>query len=109
MLMLYVPDPFARVSLLHDGKKIKRKKTSVRKNTVNPVWNEALVFQVRADMLPKVSLEVMVMDYDLIGHSELIGRCILGRDLPGSEGSHWNDMMQNFRKAVAMWHTLRKM
>jgi Ca2+-dependent lipid-binding protein len=41
-------DPFIRVALLVDGKKVKRKKTSVKKGTTAPVWNEALSFNVPA-------------------------------------------------------------
>lgn len=92
-----------------DGKKVKRKKTSVRRGSINPVWNEALAFNVPAEVLPKVSLEVSVLDHDLIGHGELLGRCQLGgTDKPGEEQGHWKDMLTNQRKSVAMWHILRK-
>ncbi|CAL1528914.1 unnamed protein product [Lymnaea stagnalis] len=102
-------DPFVRVSLMVDGKKVKRKKTSVRRGSVNPVWNEALAFNVPAEVLPKVSLEVSVLDHDLIGHGEMLGRCLLGgTDKPGEEQGHWKDMLTNQRKSVAMWHILRK-
>jgi Ca2+-dependent lipid-binding protein len=58
--------PFIRVALLVDGKKVKRKKTSVKKGTTAPVWNEALSFNVPAELLPKVTLEVAILDHDLI-------------------------------------------
>ncbi|XP_013383094.1 synaptotagmin-6-like [Lingula anatina] len=101
-------DPFVRASLIHEGKRIKRKKTSVQKNTINPVWNEALVFQVPAELLDKVILELSVLDYDLVGHSETIGNITLGRNQTGSEESHWREMMENLRKSIAKWHSLQK-
>ena len=52
-------DPFVKVSLIIDDKKVKKKKTEVRKNTVNPVWNEALVFNVPAEILPKVNTALL--------------------------------------------------
>ncbi|XP_067676505.1 synaptotagmin-6-like isoform X2 [Haliotis asinina] len=101
-------DPYVRLTLLVEGKKIKRKKTSVIRGSTNPVWNEALTFNVPADVLPKVGLECCVMDHDLIGHGEIIGRCMLGPERPGKEGNHWNEMLHNQRKSNAMWHNLRK-
>ena len=91
-----------------DGKKIKRKKTSVKRSTTNPVWNEALSFNIPADTLSKVNLEVTVLDHDLIGHGEFVGRCILGQGREGLEGQHWHDMMQNQRKSMAMWQHLHR-
>jgi Ca2+-dependent lipid-binding protein len=106
---LYISDPFVRVSLSVDGKKIKKKKTAVRKNTRNPVWNEALVFNVPAEMLPRVALEISVMDYDLLGHNELVGMCVISQEEQlAAGGKHWTDMTGNFRKAIAMWHNLKR-
>ncbi|KAL8594178.1 hypothetical protein ACOMHN_018118 [Nucella lapillus] len=103
-------DPFVRVSLLVEGKKVKRKKTSVRRASINPVWNEALAFNVPAEVLPKVTLEISVLDHDLIGHGDVLGTCVLGAGCStGGEGlSHWNEMMHNQRKSIAHWHTLKK-
>ena len=92
-----------------DGKKIKRKKTSVRRGSVSPVWNEPLTFNIPAEILPKVSLEICVVDYDLIGQGETLGRCVLGTIHNTGEGmEHWKEMITNQRKSVAMWHVLKK-
>ena len=72
ILTFICPDPVVRVTLLHDGKAIKKKKTSVRKGCQNPVWNEALVFNVPPASLKHVSLELAVADHDLLGHSEYV-------------------------------------
>lgn len=91
-----------------EGKKIKRKKTSVKRGTTSPVWNEALSFNIPAELLPKVSIEVCVLDHDLIGHGQMVGRCILGPEADGIERKHWDDMMQNHRKSLAMWQNLHR-
>ncbi|XP_060574886.1 synaptotagmin-6-like isoform X2 [Ruditapes philippinarum] len=101
-------DPYVRITLIVDGKKVKRKKTSVMKGTHNPVWNEALSFNIPAELLPKVMLECHVVDNDLIGHGEFVGSCVIGSRRTGNEGKHWNDMIQNQRKSMAMWHALHK-
>lgn len=57
-------DPYVKVYLLCEGKRIKKKKTTVKKSTLHPVYNEALVFDVPADNVEDVSLIVKVIDYD---------------------------------------------
>lgn len=57
-------DPYVKVYLICQGKRIKKKKTSVKKNTLCPVYNEALVFDVPSENIDDVSLIVKVIDYD---------------------------------------------
>ncbi|KAK0169200.1 hypothetical protein PV328_012348, partial [Microctonus aethiopoides] len=57
-------DPYVKIYLLCQGKRIKKKKTTVKKNTLFPVYNESLVFDVPADNVEDVSLIVKVIDYD---------------------------------------------
>lgn len=57
-------DPYVKVSLMCQGKRVKKKKTSVKKSTLNPVYNEALVFDVPAENIEDVTLVVKVIDYD---------------------------------------------
>ena len=91
-----------------DGKKIKRKKSSVKRGTTAPVWNEAVAFNVPSELLNKACLEVNIMNNDLIGHGESLGRCLLGAEREDTEGKHWNDMLSNHRKSMAMWQVLHK-
>ena len=47
-----------------EGKRIKKKKTSVKKSTLNPVYNEAMVFDVPQEHVEDVYLAIKVIDYD---------------------------------------------
>ncbi|XP_038065817.1 synaptotagmin-5-like [Patiria miniata] len=100
-------DPFVKVTLIQGGKRIKKKKTTVKKNTCDPVWNEAIIFNVPASALKTCCLEVMVVDYDLLGQSGKMGVVLVGGMCSGLGKTHWNDMTQSPRKPVAMWHTLQ--
>lgn len=62
--MFIISDPYVKVSLMCQGKRIKKKKTSVQKNTLHPVFNEALVFDVPQESVEDVYLIVKVVDYD---------------------------------------------
>jgi hypothetical protein len=47
-----------KVYLLIDGKRMKKKKTATRKENCNPVWNEALTFNVSSVHLQNAAIEV---------------------------------------------------
>ncbi|KAI4463434.1 synaptotagmin [Holotrichia oblita] len=102
-------DPFVKVYLVVNGKRVKKKKSAARKGTINPVWNEALTFSLSSCNLNNAAIEVCIMDQgnDLIGTNPLIGGCLIGPKESGAEKDHWIDMTQSPRKAVACWHTLR--
>ncbi len=46
------------------GKRIKKKKTSVKRNTLNPVYNEGIVFDVPQENVEEVEFIIKVIDYD---------------------------------------------
>lgn len=58
------PDPYVKVSLMCDGRRLKKRKTSTKRNTLNPVYNEAIVFDVPPENIDQISLLIAVMDYD---------------------------------------------
>lgn len=43
---LRVSDPYVKIVLQHNGKRLKKKKTTVKKNTLNPYFNESFSFEV---------------------------------------------------------------
>lgn len=57
-------DPYVKASLICDGRRLKKRKTSIKKNTLNPTYNEALVFDIPNENIENVSLIIAVMDYD---------------------------------------------
>jgi C2 domain len=46
-----ITDPFVRVALISGGKRVKKKRTSTKRNTLNPAWNEAVVFNLHGKEL----------------------------------------------------------
>ncbi|KAA0191712.1 Synaptotagmin VIII [Fasciolopsis buskii] len=102
-------DPYVKLSLMVGGKRIKKKKTTIKKYTLNPYYNESFAFDVPFDQIQKVNLIVTVVDYDRIGTSEPIGRVVLGCNATGAALRHWSDMLSNPRRPIAQWHTLQEM
>ena len=64
MSILYITDPYVKISLMCHGRRIKKKKTSVKRSTLHPVYNEAIVFDVPQENIDEVSLIIKVIDYD---------------------------------------------
>ncbi|XP_044734667.1 synaptotagmin 1 isoform X2 [Chrysoperla carnea] len=100
-------DPYVKIALMQNGKRLKKKKTSIKKCTLNPYYNESFTFEVPFEQIQKVNLMVTVVDYDRIGTSEPIGKVVLGYNASGTELRHWSDMLASPRRPIAQWHTLK--
>uniref|UniRef100_A0A3B4YZW0 Double C2-like domain-containing protein beta n=1 Tax=Stegastes partitus TaxID=144197 RepID=A0A3B4YZW0_9TELE len=87
------------------GKKSKYK-TSVKKKTLNPEFNEEFSYEVSLDQLAKKTLEISVWDYDLGMSNDFIGGVELGINATGQRLRHWFECLKNKGKKVEYWHTL---
>uniref|UniRef100_A0A336M513 CSON010086 protein n=1 Tax=Culicoides sonorensis TaxID=179676 RepID=A0A336M513_CULSO len=74
---------------------------------VQSVCNMPSPQQLHQSNQSKVNLVVTVVDYDRIGTSEPIGKCVLGMNATGTELRHWSDMLASPRRPIAQWHTLK--
>merc|ERR1712241_1132652 len=104
-------DPYVKIYLLHKDQRISKKKTHVKKRTLNPVFNESFVFDLpRTDNgLAEVQLEFALLDWDRVTKNEVIGRLNLGG--PKCEGSalhHWKEIQASPRRQIAEWHKLKE-
>lgn len=54
--LLYSPDPFVKIQLLHGLKLVKTKKTSFLRGTIDPFYNELFSFKVPQEELENASL-----------------------------------------------------
>ncbi|XP_029115276.1 synaptotagmin-10 isoform X2 [Scleropages formosus] len=99
-------DPYVKVWLMCEGRRLKKRKTTTKKNTLNPVYNEAIIFDIPPENVEQVSLSIIVMDYDRVGHNEVIGVCRAGPDAEGLGRDHWNEMLAYPRKPITHWHAL---
>lgn len=61
---MYITDPYVKVYLMCEGKRLRKKRTSVKRSTLCPVYNEALTFDVPASSIDNTSLILKVIDYD---------------------------------------------
>ncbi|NXN16120.1 DYSF protein, partial [Indicator maculatus] len=94
-------DPYAIVSFLHQSQK-----TVVIKNTLNPTWDQTLIFyeieifgdpQSIADSPPDIVVEIY--DQDTYGADEFMGRCICRPSLQRSPRLSWHSVTRANRNA----------
>lgn len=100
-------DPYVKVQLLLKKKHWKKKKTTVKKNTLIPYFNEAFNFEVKFEQIKDVDLVISVWDHDKVTKNEEIGKLFLGCKATGNQLRHWSDMLANPRRPMAQWHSLQ--
>jgi len=104
-------DPYVKIYLLYNDQRIAKKKTHVKKRTLNPVFNESFVFELPhlEEGLKHISLEFMLLDWDRVTKNEVIGRLELGGDkCEGTALHHWNEVLASPRRQIAEWHKLQE-
>ncbi|XP_065086331.1 synaptotagmin-4 [Ochlerotatus camptorhynchus] len=101
-----VHEPFVKLYLIVNDKRAKKRKTSAIRATdpANPIWNEAFTFDLPASQMQDAGIELFVTSNE--GELREPG-CAIGLQEGGTGSQHWQDMMQNNRKPIAMWHVLR--
>ncbi|NXP14614.1 SYTL2 protein, partial [Thinocorus orbignyianus] len=79
-------DPYVKTYLLPEKYKLGKRKTSVKKKTFNPVYNEILRYKIEKTLLKNQSLNISVWHNDTFGRNSFLGEVEL--DLGTWD---WND------------------
>ncbi|XP_072515139.1 rabphilin-3A isoform X2 [Salminus brasiliensis] len=67
-------DPYVKLHLLPGASKSNKLRTKTLYNTLNPIWNETLVYHgITNEDMQKKTLRLSVSDEDKFGHNEFIG------------------------------------
>ncbi|KAL3103150.1 hypothetical protein niasHS_002336 [Heterodera schachtii] len=99
-------DPYCKVSLTPLSTKAHRQRTTIKKRTLNPEFNETLQFIVPFKDLPRKTLVIGVYDYDVGRHDDYIGGIVLSTAAPDERGRQWQQVMENPGKTFEHWHRL---
>ena len=104
----YTTDPYVKVYLVYQGKRVSKWKSSVKKNTLVATFNEPFQFNFEKKDINDVGLEVVVMDYDRLSRDDLIGTVLLGVNVDHHSGfSHWTDMVAAPHQRISRWHSIK--
>ncbi|XP_069742965.1 synaptotagmin-like protein 1 isoform X5 [Narcine bancroftii] len=69
----YTSDPYVKTYLLPDHSRPSKRKTSVKKSTLNPYYNEILKYKIQKQELQNRTLNVSVWHNDTLGHNVFLG------------------------------------
>ncbi|EYB90658.1 hypothetical protein Y032_0217g2411 [Ancylostoma ceylanicum] len=105
--------------------KAHRQRTSIKKRTLNPEFNETLTFIVPFKDLPKKTLQIGVYDHDLGKHDDYIGEStrvrismifsqislhiggiVLSASAKEDRGKQWINCIENPGQTFEVWHQL---
>ena len=101
-------DPYVKMTLWHNNKKIRMAKTDTADNTQDPVFNKVVFFdlpELGEEGLKSIKLVFKVMDEDW-GKDDFIGRLVIGSSVGGSGLQHWNQVIAEPLIETKLWHSL---
>ncbi len=95
-----------------NGKKIKRKKTSVQRTSDCPTFNEELIFELRREIASEVTIEIRLV-HESLSYKEQLGSVIFGpvinntsRGSICAESVYWSTILTG-ESLNAQWHVLK--
>ena len=101
-------DPYVKLYLLHRGVRQTKWKTSVKRNTLTPVYNEPFQFDISRMDITDISLEVIILDYDRFSRNDLVGGFFIGETVQTKSGRlHWAEITSSPHTAISRWHSIQ--
>ncbi|XP_071818620.1 synaptotagmin-like protein 5 isoform X2 [Apostichopus japonicus] len=96
-------NPYVKLYLLPDRSKQSKRKTSVRKSTINPVYSATLKYKIRQSELETRTLCVAVWHFDRFGHNLFLGEHLLSLDTVQFDdySAKWHSLAQRQRKSTS--------
>uniref|UniRef100_A0A8C4N0M3 Double C2 domain alpha n=1 Tax=Eptatretus burgeri TaxID=7764 RepID=A0A8C4N0M3_EPTBU len=99
-------DPYVKLLLGPGLGRLGKRKTVVKKRTLNPEFVQEFIFEFQAAELKQRWLQVMVWDYDVARFDDFIGGVVLGMGTQGEARNHWLDCLRQPGMGVERWHPL---
>lgn len=100
-------DPYAKVFMFYQGKRQYKWKSSVKRNTLMPIFNETFQFDIFTMDISEISLEIVLMDYDRFSRDDIIGVIRVGATASEEVGrAHWEEVVSSPNHPVSRWHAI---
>ena len=100
-------DPYVKVYILHKDKKHDKWKSTVKRNTLLPIFNEPFQFDISNLNVLDLSLEFVVMDYDRFSKDDVVGQVLVGPNAKDEMGqTHWEELISNPNQPISRWHAI---
>jgi Ca2+-dependent lipid-binding protein len=103
-------DPYVKVELFFNSKRLCKKKTRTKKKTTNPRFVQTFTFDLEASYIALESLILVmtVLVKDPGGCHEKVGQVVLSSLTAGSAFAQWNEVIQNPHVPVEKWQMIHE-
>ena len=102
-------DPYVKIYLLHKGERISKWKSTIKKKTLTPIYNEPFQFDVAGMDVDLMQLQLTLFDHDVLGSDDVMGAVEFGTNSNHHTGRlHWIEMTSSPRNQVCFWHSMDK-
>ncbi len=103
-----IVDPYIKVYLLHKQKRMSKWKSTTKKSTLSPIFNDTFEFKILGMDPEDISIEVFVMNHDMLRRNDVIGTVYIGSTVhTQSLGvTHYKEMLASPQHPITHWHKL---
>lgn len=110
LLLFQFSDPYVKVELFSANRRVAKKKTRVKKKTVNPKFAQTFTFDLGGKLaLDHMTLMFTVLVQDSSGCHERIGQVVLSTAAgDGPEFDHWSQVICNPHCPIDQWHMIHE-
>ena len=100
--------PYVKISLLNDGKLIKKYKTNVACETNQPVYNEMIDFFIPDYQVETTDILFNIIHKGVCNIKKPIGSILIGNNAPLTLTSHWKEALSKPDTSIAKWHPITR-
>ena len=101
------PDPYVTIDLLHRKQLQAKWNSTIKLNTLAPVYNEQFQFDIATMDMSLASIGITVMSFDRTSRDAVIGTVSIGDHSPSETGrQHWAAIQKYQNESITFWHTL---
>ena len=102
-------DPYVKLLLFQNEKRIAKRKTHVKRNTLNPTFNDTFDFDLpyEEENLKNIQLHIVLLDRDRTSKNTVVGHVPFGGEkCKGTALKHWSEIIKFPSREVEEWHKL---
>ncbi|CAF3578270.1 unnamed protein product [Adineta steineri] len=100
-------NPYFKIYMFYKGQRIIKKRSSIKRTTQCPVYNECFTFHIPDNDLQNIHFDIILFDYDHHMKHEPIGTLSIGNNT-NDINQHWNDVChRQITKQIAQWYQLK--
>ena len=104
-------DPYVKVLIMFNDRVMFKWKSSVRHNTLAPVYNERFNYMISQEMhaeLDSITLAFYVVDFHHLSRNEPMGVVTVGRSAECKLArKHWAEVVQSNGQQISFWHPIQ--